>query len=176
MKAADKVIDAAFKSDEEFQHTFAEVIKDDLNMTVIEFSQISGISASTLYKIVSGTREPNVKTLRHIVNTIRGLEEPEHGDFIAIIAARHVLDNINETKRKVGGKLLTIREYSASTMEDAIVAAVRAEREGAKALVCAPIVSPTIEKIIHIPVATIMPKDSLMEAIETAARKIDYTY
>jgi predicted transcriptional regulator len=56
-------------------------------------------------------------------------------------------------------------------MEEAIVAAVRAEREGARAVVCAPIVSTTVEKILRIPVATIMPKNSLLDAIETAARK-----
>ncbi|MDO9516543.1 MAG: transcriptional regulator, partial [Methanosarcinaceae archaeon] len=45
-------------------------------------------------------------------------------------------------------------------------------REGAKAVVCAPIVSTTVEKILRIPVATIMPKNSMIEAIELAARKI----
>jgi len=58
-------------------------------------------------------------------------------------------------------------------MEEAIIGAVRAEREGARALVCAPIVSPTVEKIIKIPVSAIMPKDSLLEAIENVARKLE---
>jgi predicted transcriptional regulator len=57
-------------------------------------------------------------------------------------------------------------------MEEAIIAAIKAERDGAKALVCAPIVSPTVEKILRIPVATIMPKNSLLEAIELVAKKI----
>jgi len=57
-------------------------------------------------------------------------------------------------------------------MEEAIVAAIKAERDGAKAVVCAPIVSTTIEKVLQIPVAIIMPRDSLFEAIELAARKI----
>jgi len=113
------------------------------------------------------------RTLRQIVKTIRTIEGSDKGDFIAVIAARPVLDNISESKRKIGGTLCTIREYSATTMEEAIIAAVRAEREGAKALVCAPIVSPTIEKIIRIPVATIMPKNSVIEAIEAVARKIE---
>jgi len=64
-----------------------------------------------------------------------------------------------------------VREYAASTMEDAIIAAVRAERDGASALVCAPIVSPTVEKILSIPVATINPTSSIVRAIELAARK-----
>jgi predicted transcriptional regulator len=66
---------------------------------------------------------------------------------------------------------VVVREYAAYTMEDAIIAAVRAERDGASALVCAPIVSPTIEKILSIPVATINPTSSIIRAIELAARK-----
>ena len=137
-----------------------------------EFAVEAGVPASTLYKIMSGKREPNVKTLRQIIKTIKRLEGSEKGEFIAVIAARPVLDNISETKKKICGNLCTIREYSATSMEEAIIAAVRAEREGAKALVCAPIVSPTVEKILRIPVATIMPKNSLFEAIELVARKI----
>jgi predicted transcriptional regulator len=44
-----------------------------------------------------------------------------------------------ETKKKIGGRLVTIREYSATSMEEAIISAVNAERDGAKALVCAPL-------------------------------------
>ncbi|MGZ7127387.1 MAG: helix-turn-helix domain-containing protein, partial [Halobacteriota archaeon] len=54
----------------------------------------------------------------------------------------------------------------------ALIAAIHAERDGALALVCAPIVSPTVEKILRIPVASIMPQNSLVEAIRLAARKI----
>ena len=74
---------------------------------------------------------------------------------------------------KIGERLLVLREYSATNIEEAIVAAVRAERDGAAALVCAPIVSPTVEKLLSIPVATIIPRDSLVRAIEVAARKIE---
>jgi predicted transcriptional regulator len=107
------------------------------------------------------------------VKTIREIKESDGGDFIAVIAARSVLDNIVETKKKIGGRLVTIREYSATSMEEAILAAVNAERDGAKALVCAPIVSPTVEKILNIPVTTIIPKNSLIEAIELALRKME---
>jgi len=173
MNIAERVINAAFESDETFRHSLSKAIKEDLNLTALEFSEHANIPPSTLYKILSGNREPNVKTLRQIVRTIRRIEMSEHGDFIAVIAARPVLDSIRESKQKIGGKLITIREYSATSMEEAIIAAVRAEREGAKALVCAPIVSSTVEKILRIPVTTIMPKDSLIAAIEIAARKIE---
>ncbi len=172
MIAAEKVIKAAFESDEMFQETLSRVIKDDLRMTAAEFSKVSRIPASTLYKILSGHRDSNMKTVREIVKTIKKLEGSEQSEFIAVIAARPVLDGIIEKKMQIEGRLITIREYSATTMEEAIVAAIKAEQDGATALVCAPIVSPTVEKVLTIPVATIMPRDSLIAAIELAAKKI----
>ncbi len=175
---ADDIIKAAMESDEAFTSEFSRIIKEELHMTASEFSENSGIPASTVYKVLSGQREPNIKTLRQIVSVLRKLEgkdKPEgigKSGFIAVIAARPVLDIITEKKLKVKDRLITIREYSATSMEEAIIAAIKAERDGAKAVVCAPIVSPTIEKVLRIPVATIMPRDSLFEAIELAARKM----
>ncbi len=172
MESSDEVVDAILESYEEFQRALARVIKEDLGLNVMEFAHEANTPASTLYKIMSGKREPNMKTLRQIVRTIKRLQNSEKGNFIAVIAARPVLDNIRETKKKIGGNLCTIREYSATSIEEAIIAAVKAEREGARGLVCAPIVSSTVEKILRIPVATIMPKNSLVEAIERVSKKI----
>ena len=171
MPFADRVTRAAFQSDENLIAALKESFSE-LGLSSREFSKVSGIPQSTLYKILSGHREPNIITLRQIVKTIRHLENSD-GDFIAIIAARPVLDKISEKKMKIGNKILTLREYSATNIEEAIIAAIRAERDGASALVCAPIVSPTVEKILSIPVATIIPKDSVIRAIEVAARKIE---
>jgi len=171
MSFADRVTRAAFQSDENLIAALKESFSE-LGLSSREFSKVSGIPQSTLYKILSGHREPNIITLRQIVKTIRHLENSD-GDFIAIIAARPVLDKISEKKMKIGNKILTLREYSATNIEEAIIAAIRAERDGASALVCAPIVSPTVEKILSIPVATIIPKDSVIRAIEVAARKIE---
>ncbi len=174
---ADDLIKAIVESDEAFIKEFARTIKDELHMTAGEFSEKSSIPASTIYKLLSGHREPNVKTLRQIISVLRKLEgnkqlEREKYGFIAVIAARPVLDLITEKKLKIRDRLLTIREYSATSMEEAIVAAIIAERDGAKAVVCAPIVSTTIEKVLRIPVTSIMPRDSLFQAIDLAARKI----
>lgn len=172
MESSDRIMNAIIDSYDEFQRTFSIILKEDIGMTAVEFAQEASIPASTLYKIMSGKREPNMKTLRQIIKTIKRLQNAEKGDFIAVIAVRPVLDNIRETKKKIGGNLCTIREYSATSIEEAIIAAVKAEREGACALVCAPIVSSTVEKILRIPVATIMPRNSLMEAIERVSKKI----
>ena len=85
---------SAFQSDESLRDTLKEVI-GELGLSAREFSRISEIPQSTLYKILSGHREPNITTLRQIVKTIRQLEG-SGGDFIAIIAARPVLDKISE--------------------------------------------------------------------------------
>lgn len=171
MTNADRVIKSAFQSDELLRDTLKDVLSD-LGLSAREFSRVSGIPESTLYKILSGHREPNITTLRQIVRTIKQLEGSD-GNFIAIIAARPVLDTISEKKMRIGDKVLTLREYSATNIEEAIIAAVRAETDGAAALVCAPIVSPTVEKLLTIPVATIIPTDSIKRAIEIAARKIE---
>jgi predicted transcriptional regulator len=81
---------------------------------------------------------------------------------------------MEERRTKVEERLITIKEYPATSIEEAIVAAVRAERDGAVAIVCAPITCPTIEKILHIPVTKIIPKSSLEDAIDLAARKYLY--
>ncbi len=169
---ADYLIKAAVESNEAFIKEFARILKDELHMTATEFSEKSGIPASTVHKILSGHREPNIKTFRQIVSVLKKQEGKEKTGFIAVIAARPVLDLITEKKLKVKDRLFTIREYSAVSMEEAIIAAIKAERDGAKAVVCAPIVSTTIEKVLQIPVVTIMPRDSLFEAIDLAARKM----
>ncbi|MCD4844252.1 MAG: helix-turn-helix domain-containing protein [Methanosarcinales archaeon] len=172
MNSVEIVIKAAFESDECFQETLSRVIKNDLRMSAVEFSDVSGIPISTLYKILSGHRDPNMKTVREIVKTIKRIEGVKD-EFIAVIAARPVLDNIIEKKMQIDGRLITIREYSAVSMEDAIVAAIKAEKDGATGLVCAPIVSTTVEKVLNIPIATIMPRDSLITAIKLVARKTE---
>ncbi|MDP3105587.1 MAG: helix-turn-helix domain-containing protein, partial [Candidatus Methanoperedens sp.] len=63
---ADDLIKAAIDSDETFIRELGRTIKEDMRMTAAEFSEKSGIPASTIYKLLSGSREPNIKTLRQI--------------------------------------------------------------------------------------------------------------
>lgn len=171
MGIADDVIRASMESDEEFQRTLSRIIKEELRLSVIEFSKKSKIPHSTLYKILSGAREPNLRTLRDIVSTIREITNDKKDEFIAVIAARPVLEKMEERIVKIGDKSVTIREYPAASMEESIVAAINAERDGATAVVCAPIVCPTVEKILHIPITAVVPKSSLLDAIELAVKK-----
>jgi len=168
----DRLLRASMRSDGDFVATLNGILKDDVRMTVRELSERSGIAASSLYKILHGERSPNLSTLRAIVGALRHVSRPSGGEeFIGVIAARQTLDGIEERVADVDGRRIRVREYAVHTIEDAIVAAVRAEREGAGGIVCAPIVSSTIEELVSIPVATIVPRESVQQAIELAARK-----
>jgi len=170
MDRTNRLIRASIESDSAFRAAFNEVL-DSLGMTVQDLARKSGISPSTLYKIANEDRSPSLEVLRKVIKAIRDVEGLKAGNFIALIVTRQVLDEVVERALKIGDETVRVREYPASTIEDAIVAAIRAERDGAIAVVCAPIVSPTIEKILDIPIATIVPKDSVTEAIKLAARK-----
>ena len=171
MDPVDKLMRAALLSDEEFVVVLNDILRKDLRITIRELSLESGVAQSSLYKILHGKRSPNLSTLRAIVRALRRYYRHSEEEFIGLIAARPVLDIVVERIADVEGHRINIREYPVHTMEDAIVAAVRAEREGAIAIVCAPIVSSVIEQLVHIPVATIIPKESVQRAIELASRK-----
>jgi len=168
--ASRKVVAAAMRSDEAFKEALDEAL-GELGMTVQDLARRAGVSPSTLYKITSEDRSPSLTVLRKIVEALREAEGLRAGSFIAVVAARHVLDEVEERSVSIGDGSVRVREYPASTVEDAIVAAIRAERDGAVAVVCAPIVSATIERVVDLPIATIMPRDSVTEAIRLAARK-----
>lgn len=170
MDSSRKLQKAALESDEAFCRVLKETI-DNLGMTVQEFARRSRVSPSTLYKITAEGRSPSMDILRKIVGAVQEVEGGKPGRFIAVIAARHVLDDVREMSVQIGEESVRVRDYPASTVEDAIVAAIRAERDGAIAVVCAPIVSPTIEKVLDIPIALIDPKDSMIDAIRLAERK-----
>jgi len=59
MNVADKVIKSAFESDEVFQKTLSTVIKEDLNLTAVDFAKKKQMSPRVPFtKILSGNRDP----------------------------------------------------------------------------------------------------------------------
>jgi predicted transcriptional regulator len=167
----ERLMRAALTSDEEFVTTLDDLLRRDLRISVRVLSEESGVAQSSLYKILHGKRSPNLSTLRDIIRAMRKFYRSSEGEFIGLIVARSVLDTIEERTMKIENRQVKVREYPVHSMDDAIIASVRAEREGAVAIVCAPIVSTVIEQLVHIPVATIIPKESVQRAIELAARK-----
>jgi predicted transcriptional regulator len=171
--AVKNLINSAIDSDESFRAGLKKAIKKHGNTK--EFSKKSRIPVSTLYKILSGDRKDiRLSTLRQIVRAIEKLEGVEKRDnLVAVIASRPVLDCLRGNKIVVKGREFLVREYSATTLEEVIIAAIHAEREGARAVVCAPIVSSTVEKVVDVPVAVMMPGEAtLKKSIEIAASKI----
>ena len=148
-----------------FQKALREILDNELDMPVNEFCRVTGISQSTMYKILEEKREPNLRTARIIIKAVKALSKPEGDDYLAVIASHEVLQSL-EKSIEVDGKQVTLKEYPVATVEDAIVAAVRAERDGALGIICAPIVTPTVEKIVSIPVASVIPSSSIVRAVE----------
>jgi len=161
---------AAMESDSRFREVLHDVL-ENLGWTIRDLAKRASVSPSTLYKMTNEDRSPSLDVLRRILRAVREAEGLRAGNFIALIVTRRVLDEVVERSIQIGNESVRVREYPAATVEDAIVSAIRAERDGAMAVVCAPIVSPTIEKILDIPIATIVPRDSVTEAIRIAAKK-----
>jgi len=126
----DRLMRAALASDEEFVATLNDLMKNDLRISVRDLAEQSGISQSSLYKILHGKRSPNLSTLRDIVKALRKYYHIGEENFIGLIAARPVLESVEERLAEVDGHRMRVREYPVHTMEDAIAAGVRAEREG----------------------------------------------
>lgn len=159
------LVNGMLKEEGGFQKALREVLEDELKMTVNEFSRLSGISQSTMYKILEDKREPNLRTIRQIIKAVKMLSGPMSEEFIAIIASHQVMQTMPRSTM-VGSREIVLREYPVATVEDAIVAAVKAERDGALAVVCAPIVTPTVERILSIPVSQVIPQTSLVRAVD----------
>lgn len=171
MSMVDELIAGILRGPGGFRDSLRRVLEEDLEMSIHEFCSRTGISQSTIYKIMQEEREPNLRTVRRIIYAVRKLENHPGGNFIAVIASRPVLNTIVERIVRIGEKNVRVKEYPATTIEEAIIAAVNAEKDGAIAVVCAPIVAPTIEKLLTVPVTVIIPKSSMLKAIEDAAEK-----
>ncbi|MCL2891159.1 MAG: helix-turn-helix domain-containing protein [Methanomassiliicoccaceae archaeon] len=154
-----------------FQKALRRVLSDDLGMTVNEFCQATKISQSTMYKLLEEKREPNLRTIRVIVKAVRFLMAKPEERFIAVIASRQFLSSLTGNEI-VNDRNVNIREYPVSTIEDAIISAVIAERDGALGVVCAPMVATTVEKILEIPISPVIPMNSMFKAIEKLLEEI----
>lgn len=161
----DDLIAGMLREEGGFQKALRSILDEELDMNLSEFCAASGLSPSTMYKILEEKREPNIRTVREIVKAIRNLSGSASEQFIAIIASNVSMDSLPESA-EVSGRVIPLREYPVNTIEDAIIAAVRAERDGAVAVICAPIVAPTVEKILKIPVSRIFPSNSIVRAID----------
>ena len=159
------LISGMLKEEGGFQKALKDILENELNMTVNEFCNETSIPQSTMYKILEEKREPNLRTVRMIVKAVMSLSKTDSDDYIAVIASHIVFENLQKSI-EINGRTVKLKEYPVATVEDAIIASVRAERDGALAIICAPIVAPTVEKIVSIPVSTVVPTNSIMRAVD----------
>ncbi|MDR0309873.1 MAG: helix-turn-helix domain-containing protein [Candidatus Methanoplasma sp.] len=159
------LISSMLREEGGFQRAFRSMLEDELEMSLSEFSSISGISQSTMYKILEEKREPNLRTVRQIIRALNMITMSGEKNFVAVIASSTFMESLPKNIT-LEGKAIPIREYPISTVEDAIIAAVRAERDGALAIVCAPIIALTVKKILRIPVSPVMPLGSVLKALD----------
>lgn len=61
MNVADKVIKSAFESDEVFQKTLSTVIKEDLNLTAVDFAKKANIPQAPFTRSCQGIGIPTLK-------------------------------------------------------------------------------------------------------------------
>jgi predicted transcriptional regulator len=154
-----------------FETDFTTALNEELekkDLTVKKLANMTRIPVSTLYKVSIGERDPRLSTIKKIVSVL----EPGHTRFIAIIAAKFLLDSLETREVEFQGTKFFIRGYSANSLEECIAAA-RAEKDGASGIVCAPILASIVEKIVDVPVSIMRPDLScLNEAITTMGKKI----
>ncbi len=162
----DDLVHAMLRDEGAFQRALRNILDDELHISLNEFCRMSGISQSTMYKILEEQREPNLRTVRQIIKALNRMSSKNSERFIAIIASSRFMEGLPKSIESDLYGTVNIREYPVSTVEDAIIAAVRAERDGALALICAPIVANTIVKIISIKVYTVFPMDSVIKLVE----------
>ncbi|MFA5268791.1 MAG: helix-turn-helix domain-containing protein [Methanoregula sp.] len=155
-----------------FETDFRTALEEELarrNMTIKELADQAGIPAATLYKLTSGEGDVRLSTVKKIVQVL----EPKIPAFIAVIAAKFLLDEIEGQEIAIRGRSYHIRGYTANSIEECIIAAVSAEKDGAAGIICAPILASMIEKIVDVPVAIMKPKAAtVMDAMDVIARRI----
>ena len=86
-----------------FETDFTTALNEELerkNLSVKDLAELTGIPASTLYKVTVGERDPRLSTIKKIVSVL----EPGHDRFIAIIAARFLLDTLGSARRTSTGR------------------------------------------------------------------------
>ena len=137
---------------------FGDKLQDTLNtlgLSVKEFSELTEIPVSTLYKIISEERKDfRISTLKKIINGVKRIEGVDLERVVGIITSRNALDSIGRII-EIGNEVLYIKEYPATTIEEAIIQGVRAEKDGVKGIICGPIAATTLEKVVDIPITAL---------------------
>jgi predicted transcriptional regulator len=167
-----ELLSAAMKSNEAFIDKLRTTMRQ-MGITAKDLSAGSGVPLSTINKIISQGRDLRLSTLRDLLRYLHSLEVPEADITIGVIAARPSLDKISKHQIMAKGKKVIIKEYPASSIEEVIINAIRAERERIDGIVCASIVAQVIEKFVRVPIMSLKVEESnLLDSVSLLADKI----
>jgi len=169
----ERILYATVNPDAKLGDELASVL-DDLNMSVAEFGERTGISESVLYKFTSGHRTNiQLENFQQIVQAVKRVEQgrDESERVVGVISNRESLEPVRST-RTIDGIEVSLWEYPSSTVEEAIRQSIIAERDGVDAIICGPITAYTIENIVYTPVIGLdITSEQIDRAIETAVEK-----
>lgn len=169
----DELILAAMESNKKFAEVLKSVMKKK-GISIRDLSAGSGVPVSTLNKMLSEERDVRLSTFREVIKYLTAQTTEDEGDIvIGIIAARPALNALSKHQLPVKGKKVVIKEYPANNLEDAIICAIKAEREKVQGLICASIVATTVEKFVRVPIVTIKIEESnIIESMNILVEKI----
>ncbi len=171
MHAIHKLMRALLEDADAFPAALRVILKEDLKVSVAEFAQVSGIPQPTIYKLLSGEHEPNLRTVRLCVRAIIALEGSQARGFIAVVAPPSTLGRLD--REAVGREFaVPVKEFPSATVEDAIVAGVWAEREGALAIVSGPLEANYLRSVTTLDVLTPEPDEALEAVVRRAAENV----
>lgn len=166
-----RVLLASLKSDEELAKELKRTL-EDLGISINKFSALSGIPLSTIKRALRG-RGVTLSTFRKILRTVELVEGGPKKPFIAVVAAVTTLTRLRSLALRLQDRVIAIKEYGVSTLDEAIKAALRAQTDGAAAIVCAPIVAHLIKDLVSVPIVTLdVCSEDLERAVRIAAEKI----
>ena len=168
MHAVHKLMRAMMEDADAFPAALRGVLKDDLHVSVVDFAEASGIPQPTIYKLLSGEHEPNLRTVRLCVRAIMAFEGQRSGGFVAVVAPPATLSRL-PFDRIARECATAVREYPAATVEDAIISGVWAERDGALALVAGALEAGYLRRAVTIDVHTADPSEGIEAVIRRAA-------
>ncbi len=171
MHALHKLMRALLEDADAFPAALRAILREDLQVSVAEFAQVSGIPQPTLYKILSGEHEPNLRTVRLCVRAIIALEGTNERGFVAVVAPAATLGRI-DVGSAAGEVAVRLKEYPAASVEDAIVAGVWAEREGALAIVTGPLEASYLRRLTTLAVISPEPDEPFAAAVRRAASAV----
>lgn len=169
----EELISAAMESNEKFAEMLKSIMKRK-GITVRDLSAGSGVPVSTINKMLSEERDIRLSTFREVIKYLTSQSMEAEGDItVGIIAARPALNVLTKHQIPVKDKKVIIKEYPANNLEEAIICAIRAERDRVQGLVCASIVATTVEKFVRIPIVTIKVEESnIIESLNILVDKI----